>query len=268
MISSVHLDTIPHHGSHQSTVSSQSAAEQPLEPQIQMQLQQLQLRVVLLDVDGTLVDSVNAHTGAWFDACQEHGHSTKTFEEIAHLVGMGGDKILPIVAGGMQKDSPEGERFTKRRMEIFNQRYLPTIKPFPHAKELLERLKQSGMRLIVVTSAKDDEMQSILQQTGLDSILTERTSSSDASRSKPDPDIVQAALKRCADVPVKQIVFVGDTAYDIEAAAKCGVETVAVRSGGWTTKELSGAVEVWDNVGQLFERFDESVLSGIPTAAK
>ena len=214
-------------------------------------------RVVILDVDGTLIDSNDAHAASWVDTLAEAGHDVP-FDRIRLMIGMGGDKLLPT-ATGIEVDAPEGERLTSRRAEIFHERYLPTLRALPGARALLERLRADGRRLVIATSAKREELDAMLRQTGLDGLFEEETSSSDAERSKPDPDIVQAALRR-AGTPADACLMLGDTPYDVEAAQRAGVAIVGVRSGGWTAEELAGAVEVWDGPADLLEHYERSAL--------
>src|SRR5438132_14386227 len=111
-------------------------------------------RSVLLDIDGTLVDSNDAHAHAWVEALAEFGHHV-SFERIRSLIGMGGDNLLPT-AIGLESDSPDGKAMSKRRTEIFKEKYLPTLKPTPGARELLVKMRESGLKLVIATSAKEE----------------------------------------------------------------------------------------------------------------
>jgi HAD superfamily hydrolase (TIGR01509 family) len=211
--------------------------------------------VVLLDIDGTLVDSNDAHALAWVDALTEAGHRV-TFEQVRSLIGKGGDKLLPEVTG-IAKDSSEGKKLSERRSHIFKKRYLPQLRPFPKASALLERLHQDGLRLVAATSAQEDEMDALLKITEAPHLFFRATSSSDAPRSKPDPDIIEAALEK-AGRPARQTIMLGDTPYDVDAATKAGVRVVALRSGGWQDDDLRGAVAIYDDAADLLSQYDES----------
>lgn len=213
------------------------------------------LRAVLLDVDGTLVDSNDAHARAWVDAFAEFGRSV-AFERIRPLIGKGGDKLMPEVSG-VDSESAEGKRIDARRSEIFRARYLPKLAAFPRATELLERLRSDGFALVVATSAKKEEMNSLLDICGGSSLVTGRTSSDDAEESKPDGDIVAAALARAKAEP-DEALMLGDTPYDIEAARRAGVATVALRSGGWDDAALAGALAIYADASDVLERYAES----------
>jgi len=212
-------------------------------------------KVALLDIDGTLIDSNDQHAQAWVDVGREFGIDID-YAHVRRLIGMGGDKVLPQVAG-LEEDSPRGEKIKERRGEIFRETYLPKLKPFPHARELLRRLRDDGWMLVVATSASKDDMDGLLKQAGIKDLIEEKTSSSDAEESKPDPDIVQAALKT-ADARPEQAVMLGDTPYDVEASGRAGVRCVALRCGGWGDAELGDAVAVYDDPADLLARYGES----------
>lgn len=208
--------------------------------------------VVLLDIDGTLIDSNDAHAQAWVDAGREFGHEID-FARVRRLIGMGGDKVLPQVAG-LEEDTDEGQRIKERRGEIFREQYLPTLKAFPGARELLQRFRDDGHTLVVATSASKDDMDALLEQAGIQDLIEEKASSSDAEESKPDPDIVQAALKSAGAEP-GDAVMLGDTPYDVEASGRAGVRCVALRCGGWGDADLGDAVAVYDDPADLLARY-------------
>lgn len=218
------------------------------------------IRGVILDVDGTLVNSNDAHAHAWVQAMAENGHQVP-FDKVRPLIGMGGDKVLPETVGAA-KDSDEGKKISQRRKQIFMQQYLPTIKPFPHTADLLTRMREAGLTLVIATSAEPDELNKLLQVIGPDAsdFFKQETSSKDAPNSKPDPDIMHAALQRLG-CPAAQAVMLGDTAYDIEAAAKASVPTIALRCGGWSDDDLRGALAIYNDPADLLAHYDHSPLA-------
>ena len=219
------------------------------------------LRGVLLDVDGTLVDSNDAHARSWVDALAEFGYDV-AYDEVRRRIGEGGDKLIPQVTG-MQAETETARALSARRWEIFRDEYLPTLRPTPGARELVDRMRGAGLRLIVATSAKDDEVRAILEQGGLADILPARTSSDDAERSKPDPDIVHAALER-ERLRAGEAIMLGDTPYDVEAGTHAGVDVIALRSGGWHDAELRGAVAIFDDPEELLSVWESSPLTRRP----
>lgn len=217
------------------------------------------IRGVIFDVDGTLIDSNDAHARAWVDALEEFGHKVH-FEEVRRLIGMGGDKLLPKVTG-ISSDSPEGKRISGRCSEIFMKQLLPELRAFPGTKELLEELHRRGIKIVIASSAQEEKLRELLKLTGADGVIESATSSSDAEQSKPDPDIVQAALDDLK-LPPGEVVMIGDTPYDVEAAARAGLRTIGFRSGGWTDSGLAGAIAVYDGPADLLAQLETSPLAG------
>ena len=214
------------------------------------------LKGVIFDVDGTLVDSNDAHAQSWVDTFREAGYDVP-FEKVRPLIGMGGDKLLPKTIG-VSPDSDEGKKLGERRGKIFRSKYLPHLRPLPGARELVLRVKRDGLKAIVATSAKDDELKSLLKAANVDDLMEEKATASDAKRSKPDPDIVQAAIGE-SGIPKNNLVMIGDTPYDVEAASRAGVRTIGFLSGGWTREELKGAAEIYDNPADLLAHYDTSL---------
>ncbi len=214
-------------------------------------------RAVILDMDGTLIDSNAAHVQAWVEALREFGHEVSE-QDIWPYVGMGGDNLLPA-AVKISKESEEGKKISERRGEIFKSRYLPRLKPFPEVRPLLERMKQDGLKLIIATSSPEDEVRKAIEIVGIKDLLEDATSASDAGKSKPDPDVVQAALDRLK-MSAGEVVMLGDTPYDIQAAGKVGIRVIAFRCGGFKDEDLKGALAIYDGAAGLLAGYDESPL--------
>ena len=215
------------------------------------------LSAVLFDVDGTLVDSNDAHARAWVKAFAEAGVDV-TFEDVRWRIGMGGDKLMPAVSG-IAEDAPDGQRISNRRREIFKSEFLPQLHRFRDADRLVAALKERGFTVVAASSAKKDELGPLLKIAGVDGPMDAATSSDDAEESKPDPDIIQAALDRASARP-SQAVMIGDTPYDLEAAQRAGVAAIAFRCGGWRDADLGGAVAIYDGPWDLLAQLDQSVL--------
>jgi HAD superfamily hydrolase (TIGR01509 family) len=215
------------------------------------------LRGVIFDVDGTLVDSNDAHARAWVEALEESGR-TVPFDRVRALIGMGGDKLLPAAAS-VSADSAEGEAVSRRRGAIFRERYLPHLRAFDGARALVEDLKSRGLRIGVASSAEERDLRPLLEIAGAADLLDARTSGDDAARSKPDPDIVAAALARlgCA---AGEAIMVGDTPYDVEAALGAGLDCIGLRCGGWSDQGLALAVAVYDGPRDLLRRVESSPI--------
>jgi HAD superfamily hydrolase (TIGR01509 family) len=217
------------------------------------------ITTVLLDVDGTLVDSNDAHAHAWVSAFSEAGIQVE-FDRIRRGIGMGSDKLLPEVSD-LTEDDPSGKHISRRRGEIFVEQWLPRLKPQRDAARLLSALKDRGFTLVAASSAKRQELRPLLEIAGGAWLIDERTSSDDADESKPEPDIIHAALERAGARP-DEAVMIGDTPYDVEAAARAGVATIAFRCGGWNDHSLRDAIAIYDGPWDLLARLDSSPIAG------
>ena len=215
------------------------------------------LEGVIFDIDGTLVDSNDAHAQSWVDTFADAGYDVP-FDVVRPLIGMGADKLLPKTIG-VKHDSKGGKKLIKLRSEIFREKYLPTLRPLNGARALVLRVRADGLKAIVATSAKDEELQGLLKAAEVADLMEEKATASDARRSKPDPDIVEAAIEESGTSP-RKLVMIGDTPYDVEAATKAKVRTIAFRSGGWSDDDLHGAVEIYDGPADLLTRYDSSLL--------
>jgi HAD superfamily hydrolase (TIGR01509 family) len=203
---------------------------------------------VVFDVDGTLVDSNDAHAKAFVEAFRESGFEIP-FETVRRLIGKGSDKLIPEL---IDRYDPA---IAKRKTALFMERYLPTVRAFPGVELLLQKLKTMKLRLAVASSAAEDELDALLEIAHAKRYFEARTDADDAERSKPDPDIVQAALQRLG-LPRERCVMVGDTPYDAQAARGAGVAFVGVRCGGWRDADLQPALGVYQDPADLLANVD------------
>jgi phosphoglycolate phosphatase-like HAD superfamily hydrolase len=212
------------------------------------------MTTALVDIDGTLLDSNEAHAQAWRRALSEHGVAVDV-QMIRPLIGMGGDKLLPAIAG-IAEDSARGQAIATRKATLFA-RVLPGLQPIPGAREMLEFFRDRDIEVIVATSAGDDEAAALLEQAGVADLVPERTSRDDAGGSKPEPGIVQAALARASRPSAA--LMIGDTPYDVEAATRAGIASVALRTGRyWSDADLAAADLIVDDPTALVERWRET----------
>lgn len=216
------------------------------------------IKAVLLDVDGTLVDSNDAHAKAWVDALKDAGFAI-TYNQVRPLIGMGSDNLLPTLLK-IDSDDPLGEELSKYRGEIFQRKYLKTVRPFPKVRELLTQLLDKDLKLVIATSASQDDLEKILMQGHISDLLKTRVNADDAKQSKPDPDIVLAALKK-ARVKKSEAVMVGDTPYDLSAAHRAGIRPIGFTCGGWAPKYLSSAIEIYKGPSHLLENIERSFVT-------
>ena len=221
---------------------------------------------VLLDIDGTLLDSNDAHAQSWVVVFKRHGYDIG-FERVRPLIGKGSDKLVPELTQ-LDSEAGNGKQMVDERSALFLREYLPRLQPTRGAREAVQRLRDEGFCLVVATSASGDELDQLLRQARVDDLIDRATTSSDAESSKPDPDIIQAALKK-GKLDPRAAIMLGDTPYDIEAAARAGVPTIALRCGGWwDDAALAGAVAIYDDPEALRADLARSPLAASPRSAR
>src|SRR3954469_8372182 len=211
-----------------------------------------QTAAVLLDVDGTLVDTNYLHVLAWFRAFLDAGESVPMWR-IHRLVGMGADKLLEELVGGERPDRLEcgWSKHYKEAKQL--------VTPLPGARDLVHALHERGLRVALATSGQQDDVDHIRKVLHADQWIDVVVNSSEVDESKPAPDIFSLARKRLG-APASETVVVGDTVWDVQAAAACGVPCIGVRTGGIAEQELreAGARAVYVDAAELCERLDDS----------
>ena len=219
-----------------------------------------QIKAVIFDVDGTLIDSVDLHARAWQEVFLRYGVRTD-FQEVRDQIGKGGDKLMQVFLSKDQIDR-FGKEIEAERGKLFMRKYLPQVKPFPAIKGLFERLRKNGIKIALATSAKDDELQAYKKITGIGPFLTEDTSADDVSNSKPNPDVFRSAQKKLGIGP-SNIIAIGDTPYDAESAGKAGIATIGLLCGGSDLAKLraAGCIALYRDPADLLERFDTSPIA-------
>ncbi|HEX8422731.1 MAG TPA: HAD family hydrolase, partial [Pyrinomonadaceae bacterium] len=182
-------------------------------------------------------------------------------EALHEQMGKGGDQLMPVFCSREELDK-FGEELERSRAELFASVYLPRVRPFPKVRELFERIKADGLAIALASSAREEELARHKRSLRIEDLLAAATSADDAERSKPHPDIFQAALAGIGHVKPEESVVVGDTPYDVIAAGKAGIHTIGLLSGGFTEEDLrsAGAVEIYQDVADLLEHYDESLL--------
>ncbi|MEH2062657.1 MAG: HAD family hydrolase [Nostoc sp.] len=216
------------------------------------------LEGVILDVDGTLVLSNDTHAQAWVEAFAAYGLEVP-FEKVRPLIGMGGDQLIPKVVPELNGEEGTGKAIAERRKELILNKYKPQITTANGSRELVLKMQKSGLHLVVASSASSQELDILLKIAQVDDLLSEVTTSDDAEASKPAPDIVQAALNKGQMTPDK-VVMLGDSPYDIESAGKAGVGVIALRCGGFSDEQLSGAIAIYNDPEDLLQHYDSSIL--------
>ncbi len=210
----------------------------------------------ILDVDGTLVDSNYQHALAWYRAFRLHGLTLPVWR-VHRAIGMGGDQLVPYLAGeGF--DAEHGDAVRTEEHALFAQ-MIAEVQPFAGARGLIEDLRARGASVVLASSAKAQDIAHYLDLLDARQLADGWTDSSSVEQTKPEPDLVQAALDIAGE---GDAVMIGDSTWDIEAASRLDVPTIAVRTGGFGADELreAGAIEVFDSIPELRERLSDTAF--------
>ena len=198
------------------------------------------VKAVLCDIDGTLVESNWLHAAAWRDAFAV-ADIVVDLEDARRQIGKGGDELIPVFVPWWKRKAIE-EPLKAYRQFIFRRDYLHQVKPFPKVRELLERMKEKGIAISLASSAHKSELDVYKNIANIEDLVEESSSADDAKRSKPHPDIFEATLKKLGLSP-KEVLALGDTPYDAEAAGKASILTVGV-TDRWLERERAAACRV------------------------
>ena len=217
------------------------------------------VKALLCDIDGTLVQSNWLHAEAWQVALGALGVHIP-LEDLRRQIGKGGDELVPFFIPWWKHRHIQ-EPIEAFRKHVFQQDFLHRVEPLPRVREFLLHLQNAGIRLSLASSASKQDLTTYKKIANMEDLIEEESSADDADRSKPHPDIFQATLKRLGLKP-HEVLALGDTPYDAEAAGKAGIWTIGVQSGGWSREELLhyGCIEVYKDVADLLDHFDQSAL--------
>ena len=212
----------------------------------------------ILDIDGTLVDTNYHHAVAWYRAFRQ-SQVTLPVWRIHRHIGMGGDNLVQALTSDAFDDEHGDE--VRAAEKVLYMELIEECAPMQGARELIETLKRRGNPVVLASSAKSTEVDFYLDLLGARELADDWTTSDDVENTKPAPDLVTAALGKAGG---NKGVMVGDTTWDIEAAKKAKVDTIAVMTGGFAEAELTdaGAACVFESIGELLERLDETPLAG------
>jgi len=194
------------------------------------------------------------------ERCFSVGGIELEIEEIRRQIGKGADELIPVFVPWWKRTAIE-EPLKKYRQFVFRTDYLHQVEPFPKVRELFLRMKASGIKISLASSADEEELKAYKKIANIDDLVEKSGSADDAKRSKPHPDIFEATLRKLG-LSHQQVLAFGDTPYDAEAAGKAGIWTVGVTTGGWNEKELlaAGCIEVYKDVSDLLEHFEGSAF--------
>lgn len=216
---------------------------------------------MIFDVDGTLVDTVDLHASAWVEALRHFGFEV-AFDDMRAQIGKGGDQILHglLPPEALERRREEIEAF---RAELFKRESLPKARAFPGVRRLFEHIRAAGQRAVLASSGKEDEVEGYKKLADIADLVEAATSSDEAERSKPFPDIFQAALHKLSPLSAHETMVIGDTPYDAEAARNAGLRMVGVLSGGFSEEALreAGCVAIYRDPEDLLRNYDSSPLA-------
>ena len=214
--------------------------------------------IAILDIDGTLVDTNYHHALAWYRAFRQHGLVIPVWKIHRHI-GMGGDHLVEALASkGVDEEIGDDIRTAEKALYLA---LIEEVEPLRGARALIEDLKQRGHRVVLASSAKADEVDHYLDLLDARELTDDWTTSADVEATKPEPDLVVAAVEKAGG---GEAVMIGDSTWDCEAAKRAGLETLAVMTGGFSEDELreAGAADVFESIDELRVRLDETPLSG------
>jgi HAD superfamily hydrolase (TIGR01549 family) len=216
-------------------------------------------RVAILDIDGTLVDTNYHHAVAWYRAFRRNGIVLPVWRIHRHI-GMGGDQLVGALTGDPVEEQ-KGDSIRDAETELYME-LIGEVEPTEGARELIDELKDRGHAVVLASSAKEKEVEHYLDLLDARGLADAWTTSDDVEATKPKPDLVVTALDKAGGDD--NGVMIGDTPWDVKAAERAGVETIAVLTGGFSEAELrdAGAVAVYESVARLLERLDETSLAG------
>ncbi|WP_041832676.1 HAD family hydrolase [Actinoplanes sp. N902-109] len=215
-------------------------------------------RGVLFDVDGTLVDTTYLHAVAWWEALRQNGHDVP-MAKIHRGIGMGSDKLIEHLLGD-DRDADKDDQLSTAH-DILYGAWWERLRPLPGAADLLRAIAGHGLAVVLASSAKSEELTQLRRVVDADDVIAAATSSSDAEQSKPEPDILQAALDQ-SGVDPQHSIFVGDAVWDVKAAAKLDIPCIGLTCGGTSAAELrdAGAVETYEDPADLLAHLDGSAV--------
>jgi HAD superfamily hydrolase (TIGR01509 family) len=211
----------------------------------------------ILDIDGTLVDTNFHHAIAWYRAFRQHEIVLPIWRIHRHI-GMGGDQMIAALCGD-DTEEEKGDDIRDAEKVLYSE-LIGEVEPLRGARELIVDLKDRGHPVVLASSAKEDEVDHYLDLLDARELADDWTTSADVESTKPEPDLVKAAMEKAG---TGEAVMVGDTTWDVEAAARAGIPAVTVRTGGFSAAELrdAGAVEVFDSIEELSQALDETPLA-------
>jgi HAD superfamily hydrolase (TIGR01509 family) len=216
------------------------------------------MSIAILDIDGTLVDTNYHHTLAWYRAFRRHGIVLPIWRIHRHI-GMGGDQVVKALTDD-RTEREQGDAIRDTEASLYGE-LIDEVEPMAGSRELIEELRDRGHTVVLASSAKEQEVEHYLDLLDARELADSWTTSADVEATKPEPDLVKAALERAGGDP-GDATMVGDTPWDVKAAHGAGVRTLTVLTGGFAAAELrdAGALDVFESVAELRSKLDQTPL--------
>lgn len=218
-------------------------------------------KAAIFDVDGTLIDTNDLHSAAWVETFRHFGVEVDR-DDVRREMGKGGDQLMPcfLPPDMVERMAGDIQRF---RVALFQREYLPRARAFPGVRDLFERVRADGLRIVLASSSKAEEVEHYKSLAGIADLIDGATSADDAEHSKPYPDIFRAALRRLHPIRPAEAVVIGDSPYDAEAARGADLRMVGVLCGGFDADALrsAGCIAVYRDVRDLLDRYETSPLA-------
>ncbi|WP_036484739.1 HAD family hydrolase [Myxosarcina sp. GI1] len=215
------------------------------------------IKAVIFDLDGTLVNSVDYHAQAWVEAFKKHGYDF-SFEKLRQQIGKGSEFII----GELLSES-EYEKYyddiSNYRKQYYQENLLEKVQPFPKVRELFEKIEQDGKEIVLASSARKETIEHYKQLLNIEDLIKHATSTDDVEKSKPEPDIFNAALDKLTGMDKEEVIVVGDSPYDAIAASKIPLYTIGVLCGGFDEKELreAGCSEIFKDPADMLANYSK-----------
>lgn len=219
---------------------------------------------VIFDLDGTLVDSVDLHAACWQAAFEHFGYAIP-FDAIRSQIGKGGDQLMPVFLPSDILKS-RGKEIENYRKALYLRDYLPKVEAFPDVPELFKLIRERGQKIALASSASDEELERYKRLIPIEDFVHASTTADDAEKSKPHPDIFEAALRKLA-LPPDRAIAIGDSPYDAVGARRAGLKSIGVLCGGFPENVLreAGCIAIYRDPSHLLESYDQSPLADLAT---
>ncbi len=218
------------------------------------------IRAAIFDLDGTLVDSNDLHAEAWQEAFRHFGKEI-AYRDLRQQIGKGGDQYLPVFLSPVELQQ-FGEELNEFRSALFKKKYLERVQAFPKVRDLFERIRADGNKVALASSGNADEIEHYVALAKIGNLIDARTTKSEVRHSKPEPDVFLEVLNQLR-LPADEAIVIGDTPYDVQAAKKSQMQTIALLCGGFFEDELraSGAVAIYRDIADLLASYQRSPLA-------